>query len=47
LAPVLPVSLSVEAEPIRFSMLISVSLPEPPVACAVLTARLTVTPVVP
>jgi hypothetical protein len=28
-------------------MLRSVSLPEPPVACAVLTARLTVTPVVP
>ncbi len=42
--PSLPVSLSAKAEPVRFSKLLSVSLPPPPVAWAVVTARLTVTP---
>jgi hypothetical protein len=44
LLPVLPVRLSLKPLPIRFSMLISVSEPEPPVACAPAVARLTVTP---
>jgi hypothetical protein len=42
---VLPVSLSLQVAAGRFSMLIRVSVPEPPVACAAAVARLTVTPV--
>jgi hypothetical protein len=44
LLAVLPVRLSLKPLPIRFSMLISVSEPDPPVACAPALARLTVTP---
>ena len=47
LAPALPVSLSAYAEPVRFSIDVSVSRPEPPVVWALVMARLTVTPVVP
>jgi hypothetical protein len=43
LTALLPVSLSLWPEPTRFSMAPSVSEPEPPVACAAVNARLTVT----
>ncbi|MNJ00586.1 hypothetical protein D3C73_1599510 [compost metagenome] len=43
LAAVLPVRLSLKLLPVRFSKASSVSLPEPPVAWAVVTARLAVT----
>ena len=35
LSPLLPVSVSAKTEPVRFSMLLSVSVPAPPVSCAV------------
>ncbi|MCY1438174.1 hypothetical protein D9M71_543620 [compost metagenome] len=41
LARLLPTSTSLKLLPVRFSMLIRVSLPEPPVAWAVVLARLT------
>ena len=43
LFPVDPVSVSPNAEPVRFSNVSSVSVPDPPVVCAVVTERLTVT----
>ncbi|MNF06185.1 hypothetical protein D3C80_2060850 [compost metagenome] len=46
LAAALPVRVSLKLLPVRFSKASKVSLPEPPVAWAVVTARLTVTPLV-
>ena len=43
LSPALPVSVSLKAEPIRFSTAVSVSLPADTVFWAVVVARLTVT----
>jgi len=46
LSAVEPVRLSLKAEPVMFSILVSVSLPAPPVFWADVRARLTVTPAV-
>ncbi|MNP86472.1 hypothetical protein D3C76_1867330 [compost metagenome] len=45
LAPALPVRVSLKLLPARLSKASKVSLPEPPVACAVVTARLATTAV--
>ncbi|MNP86517.1 hypothetical protein D3C76_1868040 [compost metagenome] len=45
LAPALPVRVSLKLLPARFSKASKVSLPEPPVAWAVVTARLATTAV--
>ena len=42
-ARLLPVSVSLKDEPVRFSTRLSVSVPAPPVFCAAVVRRLTVT----
>jgi hypothetical protein len=44
LLPELPVKVSLNCEPVRFSKPLSVSVPALMVFCAVVSARLTVTP---